>query len=332
MLRVSVIIPVYNAAAFVRRAVESANSLAEVGEIILIEDGSSDNSLAVCTELALEFPKVRLARHTGGVNQGAGASRNVGVKSAACEFISFLDADDWYLPNRFQKDKQVLEDKSIDGCYNALANSYSAQEWKTQWLEQGRPEVVTLQGNVGPDELLNVLLGNHSVGGAFHTNTITLRKEVFAAVGGFNAELRLQQDTELWHRLAAFGRLAPSNIVEPTAVRFVHSGNRMTHMDEQEKYFELWWASLRKNLVRLGVEQRQMQSFNRAYARFRASRKSKLRAVAALIHWVSKEPNEIVREYEHFDLTVRQIFREKRWIIRALSFKNRAVRSLRGDR
>ncbi len=59
----SVIIPVYNAAAYVRHAVESALAQPETAEVILIEDGSPDNALEICENLASEFEKVKLLRH-----------------------------------------------------------------------------------------------------------------------------------------------------------------------------------------------------------------------------------------------------------------------------
>jgi len=67
-MKVSVIIPVYNAEKFVRNAVASALFHEEVKEIILVEDNSPDNALAVCQELALENDRVRLYQHPGGIN------------------------------------------------------------------------------------------------------------------------------------------------------------------------------------------------------------------------------------------------------------------------
>jgi len=79
-----------------------------VHEVILAEDGSSDNSLVVCTALAEANPKVKLFRHPDGKNRGAGATRNLGVLNAQCDLIAFLDADDIYLPKRFNQPVSVL--------------------------------------------------------------------------------------------------------------------------------------------------------------------------------------------------------------------------------
>ena len=79
MLNISVIMPVYNAASFLRKAVESAVELNGVKEIILIEDGSTDHSLEICMELSSLFDKVKLFQHPDKGNHGAGASRNLGL-------------------------------------------------------------------------------------------------------------------------------------------------------------------------------------------------------------------------------------------------------------
>ncbi|MBH2023635.1 MAG: glycosyltransferase, partial [Flavobacteriales bacterium] len=78
-MKISVIIPVYNAEKYVSQAVESALQLDEVFEIILVEDKSPDNALEVCKELAEKHERVKLFQHPDQGNHGAGASRNLGL-------------------------------------------------------------------------------------------------------------------------------------------------------------------------------------------------------------------------------------------------------------
>src|SRR5690349_14845174 len=94
--KVSVIIPVYNAAKFLRQAVESAVHLPEVAEIVLVEDRSPDNALQICGELVREFSKVKMYQHPNNENRGAGASRNLGIEKSTFPYVAFLDADDRY--------------------------------------------------------------------------------------------------------------------------------------------------------------------------------------------------------------------------------------------
>jgi glycosyltransferase involved in cell wall biosynthesis len=322
---VSVITPVYNAAGRVRHAVESALSLAEVGEVILIEDGSPDNALEVCTQLSAEHQKVRLLQHPDHGNHGAGASRNLGLKHARFPFIAFLDADDWYLPNRFQADAQILlADPGIDGVYNALGNYYESDLLRAQWLAQGRPELLTVSAPVPPEELIKVLFWCHPrVRGEFSTITLTVRRDFLDRIGGFHPDLRLQQDTHLWKRMAAAGRLAPGNIETPVAYRTVHPDNRMTRVDDHELYLDLWWESLRVAFRELGVSDDAMQAYRRAYSGYRARKGPRLAAISALISWIYHEPSEFMKAYGHFDLAVRDIFSGSPVLGRLLSFKNR---------
>lgn len=325
--KVSVVTPVYNAAARVRRAVESAVAIPEVGEVILIEDGSPDDGLVVCAALADQYDIVRLLRHDDGANHGAGASRNLGLSHARFPFVAFLDADDWYLPNRFRADAEILmNDVSMDGVYNALGNHYESDALREKWLAQGRPEVLTVSARVQPEELVQVLFWAHpKVHGEFHTITITVRREFIKRSGGFHPALRLQQDTQLWKRMAAVGRLAPGNIEEPVAIRSVHADNRMTRVADHEQYLDLWWSSLEKSFKELAVGEGAMQLWRRAYAGYRAEKPTRTRAVLALFGWLLHEPRELLQAYGHFDLTLRTIFRNHRAIDRILSLKNRIV-------
>lgn len=323
--QVSVITPVYNAATRVRRAVESAVALPEVGEVILVEDASPDNALEVCQALEREHAKVRLFRHPDGGNHGAGASRNLGVARARFPFIAFLDADDWYLPHRFHEDARLLmAEPSLDGVYNALGNNYESEELRAQWLAQGRPEICTLSAPVPPEELIYVLLHSHRrVTGEFATDAITVRRALMDRIGGFHPDLRLQQDTHLWKRMAAGGRLAAGNLTTPVAIRGVHAHNRMTQVADHEQYRELWWSSLRRCFREMRVPPPVWQAYRRGYAGFRARRGPRGRALLALANWALRQPSEMGRAYGHFDFTLRRILGD-RWTVRhALSFKNR---------
>lgn len=120
---VSVVIPVYRAPAFVRMALESALAQPEMSEVLLVEDGSPDDSLAVCEELRSLHSRVRLLRHPGGANRGAGASRNLGIETATAPYVAFLDADDYFLPGRFARDVALLEqDAGVVGVYRVMGS------------------------------------------------------------------------------------------------------------------------------------------------------------------------------------------------------------------
>ena len=92
--RVSVVVPVYNKGRYLRRAVDSvlAQSFTDF-ELILVDDGSTDDSLAVAREYT--DPRVRVIRQA---NSGAGAARNRGIDEARATMVAFLDGDDEWVP------------------------------------------------------------------------------------------------------------------------------------------------------------------------------------------------------------------------------------------
>ena len=244
-IQISVIIPVYNASKFVGKAVESALHQPEVAEVLLIEDGSNDNSLEVCRQLAKKFDKVKLLTHPGNENKGAGASRNLGIENAKCDYIAFLDADDYYLHGRFAKARQLFSDISIEGVYGCVKAEFDSPELQRKFLARYKSEYTTTVEKIHPEDLLyKLLFGGY---GRFHTNAVTLKKSVFKKTEMFDTELRLSQDSELWVRLAATCRLAPGQIVHPIAIRRVHANNRI-HADDEVilKYKKMMHTKLYK--------------------------------------------------------------------------------------
>lgn len=218
--QVSVIIPVYNAANFVTQAVESAVMLGEVGEVIVVEDGSPDNALEICRELADRYAKVKLFQHPNGENKGPGASRNLGIINASFDFIAFLDADDWYLPNRFKKDMEVFtQHPDADGVYGATGFYY--QEKDILDCEK----LTTFHKVPSPDQVaFSILTG---IQGHFSTNAFTLKRSLIAKTGYFDEELKLHQDTLFWILCAVQGNLYPGETAKAVAVRRVHRNNRI---------------------------------------------------------------------------------------------------------
>lgn len=247
-MKVSVIIPVYNAASFVRKAVESALIQEETTEVLLIEDCSTDTSLNICKELEHEFEKVILLRHSDGKNHGAGASRNLGIERSSCEFVAFLDADDYYLPGRFTKDKEILiNNPSIDGVYNALGSFYYSDNPEVKLNFQHR-ELTTVKEKIPPERLFEEA-NPFGKKGYFSLDTLTVRKKVFKKIGYFHPGLKVTQDTHFRIRLMALCLLAPGSIDEVVAIRGIHESNR-----SQIKNIQQYHSLLHKSLFDWAVE------------------------------------------------------------------------------
>ena len=108
MAKISVVVPVYNAESIIERCVDSiiANKFDDL-EVILVEDGSKDNSLQKCKELAQKHSIVRYV--TNGVNKGVSYTRTRGICEATGKYTMFVDSDDWIDVNFFESFIDILD-------------------------------------------------------------------------------------------------------------------------------------------------------------------------------------------------------------------------------
>ncbi|NJM50339.1 MAG: glycosyltransferase family 2 protein [Sphingomonadales bacterium] len=107
---ISILIPVYNVAPYLRQCVESViqNGADEGVEIVLLDDCSTDDSLAICRQLSEQYPsQVRLLQHSH--NQGLSAARNHLLEQAEGEYIWFIDSDDYLINNAVQSLKIIID-------------------------------------------------------------------------------------------------------------------------------------------------------------------------------------------------------------------------------
>lgn len=244
-MQVSVIIPVYNATRYLEEAVLSALGQPETAEVLLIEDGSTDESLVVCEKLTEVHARVRLLRHPGGQNLGAGATRNLGMAHATSEYIAFLDADDVYLPLRFRSTKSVFQaHPDAHGVYETIGLIYADTSLRDKHLDRTGSERTGLTTPTPPALLFRALAtGKH---GHLHLNGLTIRKSAIDAQLLFDTSLRQCQDSDWILRLARYRRLYPGNIDQPVALRRVHMQNRVLNKPEAVHYQK---AYLYKSIV-----------------------------------------------------------------------------------
>lgn len=128
---VSIVIPVYNKEKFIKQCVESCmNQTYKNLEILCVDDGSTDKSIEIMSELVEQDSRVHLLHHMHTVNCAAGA-RNMGLENAKGEYILFLDADDWIEPNCIEVAYRVAIDNDLDITifnykrFNSSTNRYS---------------------------------------------------------------------------------------------------------------------------------------------------------------------------------------------------------------
>lgn len=235
-MRISVIIPVYNAEKYVAQAVESALQFDEVSEVILVEDQSPDNALEVCQNLEKKYDRVKLYQHPDKGNHGAGASRNLGIEKATGDFIAFLDADDYYLPNRFDAEKKLFEDQEVDAVYGALGVHYYSEKAKEQYYSLFGDRLTTVYKKHSPEDVLPGMLNMKGSFGLFSIDALTLRRKPLLekVQPVFKTHLRLHQDTEFLFRSSYYLNFYPGILDEAVAMRGVHESNRITQVDSKK--------------------------------------------------------------------------------------------------
>ncbi len=192
---VSVIIPTYNRLATVGRAIDSVLAQTYPNlEVIVVDDGSTDDT---CARLAGFGGRIRIIRQA---NAGPSAARNRGVAEAQGEMVGFLDSDDIWLPEKIQRQIEVMEragesvcccicDSTLAGSPGASATSFRSAGIVSN-VEQG------ILRNPAQILATRFLLFNQ---------VVVVRKKAFERVGGFNEDLWLLEDHYLALRLSLLG-------------------------------------------------------------------------------------------------------------------------------
>lgn len=133
---VSVIIPVYNVSQYLEDCLESvATQTYPNMEVILIDDGSTDNSPKICKEWCAKDSRFRLIEQK---NAGPSAARNTGLRHVQGDFITFVDADDWISPDAMELCvKQLLKYPEVGLVRFAVYEHYPNGEKALKWLVDG---------------------------------------------------------------------------------------------------------------------------------------------------------------------------------------------------
>lgn len=254
MPKFSVIVPLYNKERYVRKALESvvAQNYRDF-ELIIVDDGSTDNSADVVRELVIGNSKLvndqfRLISQS---NAGVAAARNNGVAASHGEYVCFLDADDWWEPTFLEEMDKLIKEYPDAGIY---ASNYI-------YYKPGKTHVA-----------LNLSRGYINYPEAYAKNlvmpvtsiTTCMPRRVFDEMGGFPLGIKLGEDFILWAKTALYypiafceKPLAYYNNDIPASMRATRNLHKPEHhmlfnMQDIEKsaissqYSEIWKALLDK--------------------------------------------------------------------------------------
>ena len=189
MPRISVVIPTFNRAHLLDRAIESvlAQTYQDL-EILVVDDGSTDNT------------REKLATYGDAItyvyqkNAGAAAARNTGLTIASGDFVNFLDSDDWFLAEKLAAQVAYLD--AHTECAIVLC------AWQDRWAETGMTSDERLTTQMEDIVKAILLTGNN---GLFPPHIALLRRECLINIGGFDTSLKMREEQDLWLRLGLAG-------------------------------------------------------------------------------------------------------------------------------
>lgn len=242
---VSIIIPGYNRAEYIAETIESvlAQTYRNI-EIIVVDDGSTDNTREIVAEY---LPKVQYIWQE---NSERGASRNHGLRLAKGEFISFLDSDDLWLPNKIEEDLEFLENSSAVGV---IYTDICLVDAKGNYLK-----LIKRKGFRG--KVTEKLLEDNFVSIGAHLSRTQLIREI----GGFLEERQLSgsEDWEMWVRLSTVTDFA--YLPKATTKIRTHEANTMSNAGGMNNSMD-YALEIFRNSKYLTAKQKKILSKTKAY-------------------------------------------------------------------
>jgi glycosyltransferase involved in cell wall biosynthesis len=201
-MSVSVVIPAYNAAAFLPHTLQAvAAQTRPADEVIVVDDGSSDDTPALARAAGARVVP------TGG-NRGPSAARNLGVDAAGSSLVAFVDADDIWEPNHLEivagaLDRTPAAVLAFSRIHKFVDEEGGGVHGPLFWISPPAGE------DGAAVDALPLLLERNPV----PQSTVVVRREALLAAGGYDTTLRYSEDYELWCRLAMAAPFVPSHAV-----------------------------------------------------------------------------------------------------------------------
>lgn len=248
---VTVIIPTYKRAKYIERAIESIlHQTYQEFEIIVVDDNNPETEdrrhMEQIMEKYLKNEKIHYIKHEK--NKNGAVARNTGIKIAKGEYISFLDDDDYYTPERLEKMVKILETKT----------EYVAAYSSVAIVEQGKIISImqaTQEGNLWEKVLLKQFdLGTGS--------NLFVRTSAIKEINGFNEKFIRHQDIEFLVRL-----LRNNKIINIEEILVVKNDDDRKNMPEVEKFIEVKMKYMNsfQNYVKELEEEQQKEFYYRNY-------------------------------------------------------------------
>jgi glycosyltransferase involved in cell wall biosynthesis len=217
---ISVVIPSYNSEKYIAETLKTVfNQTYNDYEIIVSDDGSSDNTLEIVKDVFRKFPdkntKLLINKH-----EGPGAARNRGIEAASGKWVSFLDSDDRWLEQKLQK---VVDFISCNSEINLVCHS---EIWHTDNGEK------MLDYSASYNKKINPFLSFYRQN-CLSTSAVTVKREFLIKAGMFDESLPSAQDYDLWLRLSMLPEINIGFIKEPLGFYITRDGNISSNVEQR---------------------------------------------------------------------------------------------------
>ena len=202
-MRFSVIIPLYNKATYVAKAIQSvlAQTFADF-ELVIVDDGSKDESASVATEAIEGHANCRLVKQE---NAGVSMARNNGVAASQGEYLCFLDADDWWEPTFLEEMSELITEYPEAGIYGTNYTIVNETRHKTRVAPIGvEPDFE--KGYINYFQVYAKTLAM-----PLWTGAVCVPRRVFDETQGFPKGIKLGEDFLLWMQIALKHKVALLN-------------------------------------------------------------------------------------------------------------------------
>jgi glycosyltransferase involved in cell wall biosynthesis len=270
---VSVVIATYNYGAFLPKALDSVltQTFADY-EIIVVNDGSTDNTDEVVKPY-LEHPKVRYYKKANG---GQATAKNLGISKAKGEYVAFLDADDFWLPEKLERQLKLFrENPAVGVVYSAIRTVGPEGE-----------EVPFEMPACVRGKILKRLYGNSFI--CFSSSM--MRRELFEKYGVFDESFGMAIDYDLWLRLSLVTEF--DFVPEPLVFFRLGHGQMSSNLDGRDYWARFIEKRFRESHPeRVTPEMMKDCEFDRIYTRFRRFEKgAPLKALRAILQMARLRP------------------------------------------
>ena len=288
MIRFSVIMPLYNKAPYVRKAVESVvGQTYRDWELVVVDDGSSDGSGEVVAGVA--DARIRRIRQE---NAGVGVARNRGVAESSAPYICFLDADDWWEPTFLEEMAGLIERHPDAGIYGT---SY----WMVKNSKK-RLAPIGVDDGFTEGEINYCTVYAKTLCMPLTSITVAIPRAVFDEAGGFKPHLKLGEDFDLWIRIALKHKVVFLNKPLSNYNQDVDVTYRGTNHLHDPKEHMLWNLGYLESEEKTNPDYKQLVDNMRTYGLLTYLLTTKYRAAArqelAKVDW-ERQPIETQRLY-----------------------------------